>query len=129
MSNKVYNKSIRRTITGSLGRFIAILAIIALGVGFFSGVKNCKSSMMLTCDKYVNDYKIQINVFYYIIIHFCVKVKSFGKLFSAFYNIFRIWVFLMENGFFYWLFWCVNVSYKHINTYFKEKSYENLRRF
>ena len=58
MSNKVYNKSIRRTITGSLGRFIAILAIIALGVGFFAGVKNCKSSMMLTCDKYVNAYNL-----------------------------------------------------------------------
>jgi len=57
MSNKIYNKSIRRTIFGSMGRFIAILAIIALGVGFFAGVKNTKGSMMLTCDKYVTDYR------------------------------------------------------------------------
>lgn len=58
MSNKIYNKSIRRTIFGSMGRFIAILAIIALGVGFFAGVKNTKGSMMETCDKYVNDFKL-----------------------------------------------------------------------
>jgi len=58
MSNKIYNKSIRRTIFGSMGRFIAILAIIALGVGFFAGVKNTKGSMMLTCDKYVTDYRL-----------------------------------------------------------------------
>lgn len=34
MTRNVYNKNIRRTIFGSLGRYIAIMAIIALGVGF-----------------------------------------------------------------------------------------------
>ena len=39
MTGNVYNKNIRRTIFGSLGRYIAIMAIIALGVGFFAGVR------------------------------------------------------------------------------------------
>ena len=55
MARNVYSKNIRRTIFGSLGRYIAIMAIIALGVGFFAGVKNTKGSMMETLDKYVQD--------------------------------------------------------------------------
>ena len=55
MARNVYGKNIRRTILGSLGRYIAIMAIIALGVGFFAGVKNTKGSMMETLDKYVHD--------------------------------------------------------------------------
>lgn len=58
MAGSVYAKNIRRTIFGSFGRYIAILAIIALGVGFFVGVKNSKASMMETCDKYVNDFAL-----------------------------------------------------------------------
>ena len=58
MSNKTYYKNIRRTIFGSMGRYIAILAIIALGVGFFAGVKNTKGSMMITCDEYVKEHKL-----------------------------------------------------------------------
>lgn len=53
-----YNKNIRRTIMGSMGRYIAILAIIALGVGFFAGVKNTRSAMLATCNKYVSDYNM-----------------------------------------------------------------------
>ena len=55
MARNVYSKNIRRTIFGSLGRYIAIMSIIALGVGFFAGVKNTKGSMMETLDKYVQD--------------------------------------------------------------------------
>ncbi len=58
MSGNIYGRSIRRTIFGSMGRYIAILAIIALGVGFFAGVKDTKDSMMLTCDKYVSEYRL-----------------------------------------------------------------------
>ena len=58
MARNVYSKNIRRTIFGSLGRYIAIMAIIALGVGFFAGVKNTKGSMMETLDKYVQDQKM-----------------------------------------------------------------------
>ena len=37
-----------RTIKGSFGRFIAIFAIIALGVGFFSGIRITKDAMIKT---------------------------------------------------------------------------------
>ncbi len=55
---KTYNRHIRRTITGSIGRYIAIFAIVALGVGFFSGVKDTKASMLKTCDKYVTEHNM-----------------------------------------------------------------------
>ena len=58
MSNKTYNKNIRRTIFGSMGRYISIMAIIALGVGFFAGVKNTKASMMETCNEYVEQQRM-----------------------------------------------------------------------
>lgn len=58
MAGSVYSKNIRRTIFGSFGRYMAILAIIALGVGFFTGIKNTKDSMMKTCDQYVAKYKL-----------------------------------------------------------------------
>lgn len=58
MAGSVYAKNIKRTIFGSFGRYIAILAIIALGVGFFAGVKNSKASMMETCDKYVEGFAL-----------------------------------------------------------------------
>lgn len=58
MRDNVYSKNIRRTIFGSFGRYIAILSIIALGVGFFAGVKNTKDSMMETCNKYVTDHNM-----------------------------------------------------------------------
>ncbi len=56
MANNAYAKNIKRTILGSMGRYIAILAIIAIGVGFFVGVKNTKASMMETCNNYVDEY-------------------------------------------------------------------------
>lgn len=58
MVNRAYNKNIRRTILASPGRYIAILAIVALGVGFFAGVKNTKASMIETCNKYVTEYNL-----------------------------------------------------------------------
>jgi len=39
-------------------RFIAIFAIIALGTGFFAGVKVTCPDMQLTADKYFDDYKL-----------------------------------------------------------------------
>ncbi|MDO4545356.1 MAG: FtsX-like permease family protein [Bacillota bacterium] len=58
MVGSTYSKNIRRTILGSLGRYIAILAIIALGVGFFAGVKDTKSAMLQTCDTYVTEQRL-----------------------------------------------------------------------
>ena len=61
MRKKALNKSIFRDIKGSFGRFFAIFAIIALGVGFFSGVKITTPILVHTID---NLYK-ENNLFNY----------------------------------------------------------------
>ena len=48
-------KSTFREIRSSIGRYIAILAIVALGVGFFSGLKVTKEAMVSTADQYLKD--------------------------------------------------------------------------
>ena len=48
-------KSTLKEIRGSLGRYIAILAIVALGVGFFSGLKLSKPDMVSTADEFFRD--------------------------------------------------------------------------
>ena len=58
MAGSMYAKNIRRTIFGSMGRYIAIFAIVALGVGFFAGVKDTKAAMMLTCNDYVKEHAL-----------------------------------------------------------------------
>ncbi len=44
-----------RSIRNSLGRYLAILAIIALGAGFFAGLRSTKSAMLATAQRYVDD--------------------------------------------------------------------------
>ncbi len=56
--NRTFIKTITRTIKNSLGRYLAILCIIALGVGFFSGLKVCKDAMVQTGDKYIDELKL-----------------------------------------------------------------------
>ena len=56
-------KSTFREIRTSLARYLAIFAIVALGVGFFSGLKDCKESMVSTAREYLErtnffDYQI-----------------------------------------------------------------------
>lgn len=56
-------KSTFREIKTSLARYLAIFAIVALGVGFFSGLKDCKESMVSTARDYLDrtefyDYQI-----------------------------------------------------------------------
>ena len=56
-------KSTFREIKTSLARYLAIFAIVALGVGFFSGLKDCKESMVSTARRYLDrtefyDYQI-----------------------------------------------------------------------
>ena len=56
-------KSTFREIRTSLARYLAIFAIVALGVGFFSGLKDCKESMVSTARGYLartNFYDYQI---------------------------------------------------------------------
>ncbi|MCR5585713.1 MAG: FtsX-like permease family protein, partial [Lachnospiraceae bacterium] len=52
MKRKALRKNTIREIKGSFGRYIAILAIVALGVGFFSGLKVTKEAMIATGDDY-----------------------------------------------------------------------------
>ncbi len=44
-----------REIKGSLGRYMAILSIIALGVGFFAGLKVTKPTMVTIVDNYTKE--------------------------------------------------------------------------
>lgn len=48
-------KSALREIRSSFGRFIAIMAIVALGVGFFAGLMVSEEAMLKTGDTYLND--------------------------------------------------------------------------
>lgn len=64
---KNIRKTALREIKGSLGRFMAILAIIALGVGFFSGVKVTTPAMVNMMGDFMNendlyDYRIVSNL-------------------------------------------------------------------
>ena len=63
MMNSAWNKNNRREIWHTLGRYIAILIIIALGVGFFSGLKVTQEAMIKTGDTFVKssnmyDYRL-----------------------------------------------------------------------
>ncbi|MCD8019023.1 MAG: FtsX-like permease family protein [Clostridiales bacterium] len=55
---KAFRKYIFRTIKNSMGRYLAILSIIALGVGFFSGLKAAKPAMIQTGRDYVSSQSL-----------------------------------------------------------------------
>ena len=48
---KALNKDIRVEIKKSLGRYISIFLIVALGVSFFSGLRSTESDMRYTGGK------------------------------------------------------------------------------
>ena len=50
-----WRKNNLRELRRSLGRWLAILAIIALGVGFFAGLKASKPAMLLTAEDYLSE--------------------------------------------------------------------------
>ena len=52
---KTFKKNIRRSITGSLGRYLAILLIIMLGVAFLTGLRITRPVMTATATEYIND--------------------------------------------------------------------------
>ena len=54
MKRNVMAKNLFQTIRRSLGRYIAIVAIIALGAGMFVGLLTTKSDMLATAQKYVD---------------------------------------------------------------------------
>ena len=47
-----------REIRASLGRYLAIAAIIALGVGFFAGLRITTADMIETTNEYLSDLKL-----------------------------------------------------------------------
>ncbi|WP_455716572.1 ABC transporter permease [Anaerosporobacter sp.] len=55
MQKKAYNKSIIREILSSKARFLSILAIIFLGVAFYSGIKASGPDMELAIDRYFSE--------------------------------------------------------------------------
>ena len=58
-----FSKTIARSIRNSLGRFLAIVGIVALGCGFFAGLKMSGADMRSSADAYydqTNLYDIQL---------------------------------------------------------------------
>ena len=49
------SKTTFREIRQSLGRYLAILAIVALGVGFFAGLKATTPAMVKTAQTYLDE--------------------------------------------------------------------------
>lgn len=47
-----------RSIRKTRSRFISILAIVAVGTGFFAGIKACTPDMMLTTEDYFKEYNL-----------------------------------------------------------------------
>ena len=55
MKRNVMGKNLRQTIKNSLGRYIAIVLIIALGSGMFVGLLTTKSDMVATAQEFTDD--------------------------------------------------------------------------
>ncbi|GHU96987.1 ABC transporter permease [Spirochaetia bacterium] len=55
---KTYVKTIIREIRGSIGRFLAIFAIVALGVGFLAGLLATTPDMKLSADRYFDQTRM-----------------------------------------------------------------------
>lgn len=55
---KALRKNTRRSISGSLGRYIAILLIIMLGVAFLTGLRDTRPIMSATETAYVKNTKL-----------------------------------------------------------------------
>ena len=56
--SKSLTKDTIRDIKKSIGRFLSILMICALGVAFFVGIKSSPLSMEKTVDQYYDDYNM-----------------------------------------------------------------------
>ena len=53
---QAYFKNLRRTILKSKARILAIFAIVLLGAAFFAGLRNTPEIMMLSIDRYLDNY-------------------------------------------------------------------------
>jgi putative ABC transport system permease protein len=54
-SNRTFRKEIRRSITSSISRFLAIVGIVALGAGFFAGLYASAPYMRETAESYYDN--------------------------------------------------------------------------
>ena len=55
MRRNMMRRNLRRTIVKSLGRYLAIMAIIALGCAIFVGLRITKTDMVATGQKYTDE--------------------------------------------------------------------------
>ena len=55
---KAVYKLARRTIRSFRGRYLALLLIVTLSVGFFSGLKITKDAMANTCQQYLDEQRL-----------------------------------------------------------------------
>lgn len=55
VTGSAWRKNNLRQLRHSLGRYLAILAIVALGVGFFTGIKAAQPAMLKTADNYLRE--------------------------------------------------------------------------
>ena len=61
--SSAWTRNCAREVIRTLGRYLSIMAIIALGVGFFCGLKVTKKAMIKTFDTYADDcnmYDLQL---------------------------------------------------------------------
>lgn len=58
MQKKSFFKDLKRSIIKSKARFLSIMAMIALGVGFFAGINAANPDMVLSADTYYKDYNL-----------------------------------------------------------------------
>ena len=55
---KLILKQTVKAIKSNLGRFLSIFFIVLLGAGFFAGIRSASNDMILTADKYYDDYNL-----------------------------------------------------------------------
>ncbi len=58
MNQKSFRKDLFRSIFKSKARFLSIMAIIAMGVGFFAGIKATEPDMILSADQYYQQHNL-----------------------------------------------------------------------
>ena len=61
--NAAWGKNNRRELRKTLGRFLAMVCIIALGTGFYLGLKSARPTMVNTCRDYLDQtrfYDLQL---------------------------------------------------------------------
>lgn len=84
--NTAYFKNILRTIGKSKGRYFAIMAIIALGVGFFSGIKVTKPAMIASVNEFYaehNFYDFKLLSTYGFTADEVEKLQEYPKIITA----------------------------------------------